>query len=305
VARRMGRVMVAVALVGGGLLTGVAPAAAAVGCGSTITTDTTLTSDLSCPGDALVVTAPGVTLDLGGHLLRGAGFAADGAGIRVLASGVAVRNGRIENFRYGVDLVGGGADVTRLFLHDNGDGARVGSSSNRLHGNLFTANSSSVLMRGSGNLVEGNSFLENDSGIFVVGSGNDVLRNNIVGEDGDDSGILTLGQSTRIVGNRVSHYRGVAGIAAIGSAEVSGNQVFSNIEGIVVLGSATVVGNTTFLNSDDGIDVRPGASAALRDNTATQNGDLGIEASGMVTDGGGNRASGNGNPLQCLGVVCG
>jgi hypothetical protein len=33
------------------------------------------------------------------------------------------------------------------------------------------------------------------------------------------------------------------------------------------------------------------------------NADLGIEALG-VTDGGGNRANGNGNPLECVGVAC-
>jgi large repetitive protein len=54
---------------------------------------------------------------------------------------------------------------------------------------------------------------------------------------------------------------------------------------------------------DDGIDVdAPGT--LIRANVATNNGDLGIEAVPGVIDGGGNRASGNGNPLQCLNVVC-
>jgi hypothetical protein len=34
-------------------------------------------------------------------------------------------------------------------------------------------------------------------------------------------------------------------------------------------------------------------------------GDLGIEAVAGVTDGGGNKVSGNGNPLQCTNVFCG
>jgi hypothetical protein len=34
------------------------------------------------------------------------------------------------------------------------------------------------------------------------------------------------------------------------------------------------------------------------------NGDLGIEAVLGVIDGGGNRAHANGNPLQCVGVIC-
>ena len=39
-------------------------------------------------------------------------------------------------------------------------------------------------------------------------------------------------------------------------------------------------------------------------NKAIHNGDLGIEAVPGVTDGGGNKASANGNPAQCINVSC-
>jgi parallel beta-helix repeat protein len=55
--------------------------------------------------------------------------------------------------------------------------------------------------------------------------------------------------------------------------------------------------------ADDGIDIEaPGT--ALRGNRANRNADLGIEAVPGVIDLGGNRAAANGNPLQCLNVVC-
>jgi large repetitive protein len=55
--------------------------------------------------------------------------------------------------------------------------------------------------------------------------------------------------------------------------------------------------------ADDGIDVEaPGTF--LSGNTANRNADLGIEAVPEVIDLGGNRARGNGNPLQCLNIVC-
>jgi hypothetical protein len=41
----------------------------------------------------------------------------------------------------------------------------------------------------------------------------------------------------------------------------------------------------------------------LRRNSAFGNGSLGINADG-ATDAGGNRASGYGDPRQCVGVVC-
>ena len=56
-------------------------------------------------------------------------------------------------------------------------------------------------------------------------------------------------------------------------------------------------------NSDDGIDVES-ADATVTENRANRNADLGIEAVPGVTDGGGNAASGNGNPAQCANVAC-
>ena len=61
--------------------------------------------------------------------------------------------------------------------------------------------------------------------------------------------------------------------------------------------------NRASRNGDDGIDVE-NSDATLTGNTADRNSDLGIEAVPGVTDGGGNRAFGNGNPLQCLNVAC-
>ena len=61
--------------------------------------------------------------------------------------------------------------------------------------------------------------------------------------------------------------------------------------------------NITTRNGDDGIDVESQATTVTA-NVANDNTDLGIEAVSGVTDGGGNRASGNGNPAQCTGVVC-
>ena len=61
--------------------------------------------------------------------------------------------------------------------------------------------------------------------------------------------------------------------------------------------------NRTDRNGDDGIDVRSD-KVALVANRARWNFDLGIEAVAGVLDGGGNRAFGNGNPLQCVNVFC-
>jgi parallel beta-helix repeat protein len=62
-------------------------------------------------------------------------------------------------------------------------------------------------------------------------------------------------------------------------------------------------GNRVSASTDDGINVES-AATTLRNDTANRNHDLGIEAAPGVTDGGGNTARGNGNPLQCINVAC-
>ena len=122
-------------------MVGAAPAGAGpLACGTTITASTTLTADVNCPGDAIVIGAPGVVLDLGGRTLTGAGFIDDGAGVRVLAGKATVRNGRVQNFRYGVHL-GPGSDgslAERLSLDRDGDGIHISSSSSRVRSNSVT-----------------------------------------------------------------------------------------------------------------------------------------------------------------------
>ena len=64
-----------------------------------------------------------------------------------------------------------------------------------------------------------------------------------------------------------------------------------------------MLANTAYRNAFDGINVdAPGTW--IGSNTANTNGDLGIEAVAGVVDLGGNKASENGNPLQCVNVVC-
>ena len=54
---------------------------------------------------------------------------------------------------------------------------------------------------------------------------------------------------------------------------------------------------------DDGFDIE-NPTAKLTRNEARRNGDLGIEAVRGVNDGGGNRASGNGDLRQCTNIGC-
>ena len=84
------------------------------------------------------------------------------------------------------------------------------------------------------------------------------------------------------------------------------NVIRGALDGIRVQETAThtlLDGNLAVGSADDGIDVA-NAATTLRRNVADRNDDLGIEAVTGVTDGGHNRAHGNGNPAQCLNVSC-
>lgn len=269
------------------------PAHAAVpACGSTITVDTVLTADLSCTGDGLIIGGPNVDLDLAGHTVAGTGSAfgagGSGTGVRLVpvASGATVRNGRVRGFQVGVEVAQGadGAEVGDLAVVDNGTGIALASSGSWIRDSLVVNNGTAMNLRGSGNEVTGNALRANGSGIAGTGIGLSILANSVSGDGAHDAGVLLIGvQGATVSGNSVSGSGEGAGILIVGSpsVDVTANQVFHNLDGIVVIGG----------------------QARLSHNVAFYNADLGIEAPG-ATDGGGNRAFGNGDPRQCVGVAC-
>ncbi len=164
---------------------------------------------------------------------------------------------------------------------------------NRVRGNRFVRNSEGILVgRGSRNVLTRNHFSRDGSGIGIEnGSHNLVARNMVV--DPRTRGIrLGLDFPDRSVG-------GVDNIIRRNVVKGSGGDAFLiNKKGTSVLRRNVAKGA-----GDDGFDVES-RSTRLTKNRAKRNTDLGIEAVRGVIDGGGNRASGNGDPRQCLHVKC-
>lgn len=105
-----------------GATTGVAHAATSVGCGQTISANTTLTADVGpCDGDGIVVGADGITLNLNGHRVFGTPDPDDNVGIRLFRrTGVTVTGGDVSQFGAGVAIQGGSDNVVRrVRAHDN------------------------------------------------------------------------------------------------------------------------------------------------------------------------------------------
>jgi parallel beta-helix repeat protein len=133
-------------------------------------------------------------------------------------------------------------------------------------------------------------------------------------------GIAVAGNRNVIADNRIGGWRaGNLRLASGADNKLLDNEVFdgvfplnepnavdSNADGIFVgaFTAGTIVrGNHAHGNDGDGIEVQ-GTATRITDNTADDNGDFGIDAVAGVIDGGGNVASGNGNPVQCRNVFC-
>jgi parallel beta-helix repeat protein len=190
------------------------------------------------------------------------------------------------------------------------------------------------------NLIRGNPTSRNGAfGIILEESDRNQVRDNRSVHDGVIGIYLAPGSRNVIAGNRVSHPTSTRGGEGTGieidggDHNVIGRNSIRDIGGHgIAVGFDVVVGNVVRRNhirgagedgvhvdaaaertllkrnhavgaKDDGFDVDSPATT-LTQNHAVHNGDLGIEAVFGVTDGGGNKASGNGNPAQCLNVVC-
>src|SRR3954451_12750416 len=100
-----------VALAAVGVTLGVGSAAAAsktfVGCGSSVSSNVTLVADLNCSGggdNGLNVDASGITINLNGHTITGAGGNDGYYGIELNGNSfVTIKNGTIANFQRGID----------------------------------------------------------------------------------------------------------------------------------------------------------------------------------------------------------
>ncbi len=305
-------------------------AATHVNCGDLLTQDTTLDSDLACPGDALRIGADGVTLDLAGHEIRGPGVYSGGVAVdnRRLQpadprafNDMRVENGRITDYSTAVrvqDATGGRIadlrlNVNVLFLQ--GVGGYDLRRNKFLTGSILLNNASSTLVRnnrvdsGRIQVIQGvqNVFDRNTALAMTIAASHSQVTRNLVRSVSGVYGIEVNNSTGNTVAHNVVMGAGVGiGLASQDGAIISGNRVTRSAEdGIrVVFSTDTLLEhNFTARNGDDGIDV-DSLPTTLTENIANQNGDLGIEALSGTTDGGGNKARQNGNPAQCTGVGC-
>ena len=252
---------VAVVLTVVGLLTlsGAEAANKQLTCGTTITTDTTLDSDLvDCPNNGVVIGADDITLDLNGHRIDGDGteFAdcpkntfCDVGVLDDRYDGVKIKGGSTREFAVGVWLAG--ADHSRV--------AGISSSKNVLFGAVIGRSSRSVVRDGS---FSHNIPPEGD-GIGLFDSDHIKIVDNSI-KDNPGPGIHVDGSNGNLIkGNLFSHSSpgvligGDRGSDRGDRNEVRGNHFVRNRGGITVFsGSRNVLARNHF--SGEGIGIEKG-----------------------------------------------
>ena len=250
---------------------GPASPASSIGCGDTITADTTLDSDLlNCPSNGIVIGADDITLDLNGHTVAGdgdpvkrcrrdhicdVGVANDGH------DGVTVRDGSVHGFASGVVIAQ--ARHNRVL--------NVSSSRNQFFGFVIFKSARSVVRDSAGHdnpepdgdgigifasrrlRIVGNSFRRNALGMHVKDSTGILIARNRLSRN-PQMGILMEANRNQVRGNRCSRNRECIIVAPGNRNVVAGNRSFRDNGGIAIeKGRGNLVARNVVLHARWGI----------------------------------------------------
>ena len=181
-----------------------------------------------------------------------------------------------------------------------------------LHNTFRNNGDHGIFVRDSNhNLIDGNLLSDNHIGILVQSgdlpgrAARNRVRHNRSVRDRDGI-VVDKGQLNVIARNHVSESGRIEIEGGRGNLFAHNVVVRSASDGVHVDSQAKHMllrRNLARHSKDDGFDVE-GRTTKLTRNRAVGNGDLGIEAVRGVIDGGGNKASGNGDLRQCTNIVC-
>jgi parallel beta-helix repeat protein len=245
----LSRVLVLALVVAGFTVLGSGQAVAShVSCGDTITTNTTLDSNLlNCPNNGIVIGADNITLDLNGHTIDGDATPVDpcpegetcdvGVDNSAGHSGVTMEGGSVRQFSLGV-LVEGGA------------------ARNRLH-QLAVSDTT-------------------DIGIFVADSTDSVIDKTSMSDPGVVGLVLVDSQQALVARNSVSGTTGYAMVLfGVDDSRIQHNRLNADKHGFILGDSArNLVQNNAVSDSGGGIEVVEGATAnRVEHNRFTHTGD--------------------------------
>jgi large repetitive protein len=204
-------------------------------CGDTITTDTTLDSDLvNCPNNGIIIGASNITLDLNGHTIDG-----DGTPVDPCPEGEACDVGVLNRAGYDRLTIMGG--TIRQFVA--GIVAEGDAAHNRLH-HLTVSNITEV-------------------GIIVVDSTDSVIEKTAMPDPGVVGLLLLDSHGALVARNSVSGSTGYAmALFGVEDSRIQHNKLHGDEHGFILGGSArNLVQHNAVSDSGGGIEVVEGATA--------------------------------------------
>jgi parallel beta-helix repeat protein len=250
--RLLGGVTLALAVLGGLALGSGQALASHVSCGDTITTGTTLDSDLvSCPNNGILIGADDVTLDLNGHTIDGDGELKedcaedDPCDLGVFAdghNGVTIEHGTIREFALGV-----------LVLDARHNRLRDLSVSENLFSGVIIAESARTEMERSA--VFANGLTTDQAGVGVFDSDDGLISRNRVSRNGDIGFFVVDADDYSFLRNRLSG-NPEAGMLMedLDGNKIDRNRLTRNGEGITVAGDQNEITRNHVSDSRAGLE---------------------------------------------------
>ncbi|GAB2688426.1 right-handed parallel beta-helix repeat-containing protein [Thalassiella azotivora] len=180
------------------------------GCGAVLTADAYLVADLACGDGVAIRVGDGVTLDLRGRTLSGAGPASSSLGV-VLGAGSTVRRGVVTGFHTGISAGAvGTATVERVTVTSTSTGllsagwvVEPWDGVVRVHGSRFESNTTGIRGGDFGRVeVRDSAFVDNHWGVDVErGSGGALLEDSLI--EGGSTGLLCSEMTCEVRGGSV------------------------------------------------------------------------------------------------------
>ena len=226
------------------------------------------------------------------------------AGYNAATPEYTVTSSRIVANDYGISAWGAPRIVVEASrIADNGEGAQstAGGGGIAVVESVVVRNGIGLRCDDGGFTVVGSTLRDNGTALECVEGGVGVTGSTVAG---NDVGLDVMFDSSVDISGNVLRDNGTAVRLSNAHGTVSDNRFVRNdvaFVGISDWATVTIEGNEFRRNGDGILSVADGS--AVGGNTAVRNERWGIHAPNAV-DLGGNRAWGNGNEPQCVGVVC-
>ncbi len=215
-----------------------------ISCGNTITSDTTLTADITgCTGHGIIIGADNIVLDCAGHTIAGMDVY-NTYGVKNIDSGyanVTVKNCIVRDFEHGIYFGGHGNIINNTVVSNTDSGIRLYQSSNNQITNSVASNNGYgiMLFYSSNNRIINCNLTDNDWDLAVKPLSDEDCNNKLDNVIGSNNLPIKYFNSSTTLSNEI-----LSGIILC-------NADYSNITNITINASQTKKNNVFYVARTD------------------------------------------------------